>query len=186
MAKTIESVSFVESVRLCRIRGTRYVISRCTGHGSMDTRHCVARRWGEERGKPSFRRSLVDGRVRMPVGHRRCTRRKVTIGSGCRKLAGFASNGPCWYRVGYRAGRGGISGRSVAAQYDPTLRLYLTPPYVPYPPLFLSVQLSLFAIGRISNGRVSSNPANADLFDSHIDKGRNVMKNNTYGDVSFD
>lgn len=83
---------------------------------------------GEERGKPSFRRSLVDGRVRMPVGHRRCTRRKVTIGSGCRKLAGFASNGPCWYRVGYRAGRGGISGRSVAAQYDPTLRLYLTPP----------------------------------------------------------
>ena len=131
MAKTIESVSFVESVRLCRIRGTRYVISRCTGHGSMDTRHCVARRWGEERGKPSFRRSLVDGRVRMPVGHRRCTRRKVTIGSGCRKLAGFASNGPCWYRVGYRAGRGGISGRSVAAQYDPTLRLYLTPPYVP-------------------------------------------------------
>ena len=86
---------------------------------------------GEERGKPSFRRSLVDGRVRMPVGHRRCTRRKVTIGSGCRKLAGFASNGPCWYWVGYRAGRGGISGRSVAAQYDPTLRLYLTPPYVP-------------------------------------------------------
>lgn len=83
---------------------------------------------GEERGKPSFRRSLVDGRVRMPVGHRRCTRRKVTIGSGCRKLAGFASNGPCWYWVGYRAGRGGISGRSVAAQYDPTLRLYLTPP----------------------------------------------------------
>lgn len=141
---------------------------------------------GEERGKPSFRRSLVDGRVRMPVGHRRCTRRKVTIGSGCRKLAGFASNGPCWYRVGYRAGRGGISGRSVAAQYDPTLRLYLTPPYVPYPPLFLSVQLSLFAIGRISNGRVSSNPTNADLFDSEIDRGRNVMEINTYGDVSFD
>ena len=41
---------------------------------------------------------LVDGRWRY-------TRRKVTIRSGCRKLAGFASNGPCWYcgAVGARA-----------------------------------------------------------------------------------
>lgn len=58
---------------------------------------------------------------------------------------------------GYRASRGGMSGRSVAAQYDPALRS-------PTPPLFLSVQLSLFAIGRVSNGRVSLNPAkSADL-----------------------
>lgn len=57
--------------------------------------------------------------------------------------------------AGYRASRGGMSGRSVAAQYDPALRS-------PTPPLFLSVQLSLF--GRISNGRVSLNPAkSADL-----------------------
>lgn len=56
---------------------------------------------------------------------------------------------------GYRASRGGMSGRSVAAQYDPALRS-------PTPPLFLSVQLSLF--DRISNGRVSLNPAkSADL-----------------------
>lgn len=56
---------------------------------------------------------------------------------------------------GYRASRGGMSGRSVAAQYDPALRS-------PTPPLFLSVQLLLF--GRISNGRVSLNPAkSADL-----------------------
>lgn len=48
-----------------------------------------------------------------------------------------------------RADTGWISGRSVAAQYDPTLRLP-HPAYVPYLLLFLPIyiQLSLFAIGR--------------------------------------
>lgn len=54
-SKRVSSNRIWPPVRLCRIRGTRYVISRCTGHGSMDTRHCVARRGESGRGKPSFR-----------------------------------------------------------------------------------------------------------------------------------
>lgn len=88
-----------QSVRLCWIRGTWYVryiagVYTYIRHGRWI--------WTRTRGglvaRP--RRISLDERapVRLPGFGHRYTRRKVTIRSGCRKLAGFAGNGPCWYR----------------------------------------------------------------------------------------